>query len=182
MKKRSLAQTKVLLSVINGLKEEMVDFVDLWVALGTHYGSAYGRGGQAYVAELKHNVSQRELKMKLYQLERRKYLKIKRQGKKFSIVLTDKGIGYNKVRAWKGFKQHKSGWFTVVIFDIPEQMSLQRRQWRILLRIGGFSKLQQSVWVSKNDCYEAVVDFVKGNKADKWINVYQATNFLKQPQ
>jgi PaaX protein central Cas2-like domain len=181
-KAKSKSLTKVLLVLLDELGESTIDLIKLWSAISSHYGSAYVKGGGGYVAELNKFHKLYYLKRKLSELERRRYISIKKGCKKFSIALTDKGRSYNEARSWKSFKQHKSGWYTVVIFDIPELMASQRRQWRALLRVGGFSKLQLSVWISKNDCYHAVAEFIKSNKVDRWVNVYHATNFLNRPK
>jgi len=174
--------TKAILALICELGESTVDFVMLWSALSSRYGSAYRQGGRGYVAELKSMRGQAELKRKLSELKRRKYIAIYRTGKKFSVALTNKGRSYNEARSWHRSPLHKPGWFTVVVFDIPEQMSFERRRWRALLRAGGFSKLQQSVWVSELDSYDMVASFVRKVKVGRWINVFQAINFLGSPK
>lgn len=71
--------------------------------------------------------------------------------------------------------------YTVVIFDIPQSENTARRQLRLLLRQGGFYKLQQSVWASSNDNYELLADFIKHLKLQQWVNLFRGSNFLYLP-
>ncbi|HAO81782.1 MAG: hypothetical protein UV57_C0025G0008 [Parcubacteria group bacterium GW2011_GWD2_43_10] len=181
-KRSSQPLTKVILALIRDLGESVVDFGKLWSAIASRYGSAYGRGGRGYVAELKKIHNQAELRRKLSELQRRKYIDIHRVGNKFSLELTEKGRSYNQARTWRESLPHRKGWFTVVVFDIPEQMSVERRLWRKMLKVGGFKKLQQSVWVSQLNSYDVVANFIRSAKVGKWVNVYQATDFLISPK
>ena len=174
--------TKALLAFIDGLEDSAIEFGALWSAFTTGYGSAYRRGGSAYVAELKRFKQSSDLKRKINELARRRYVSIQHLGHRFMISLTDKGHTATIISRLQKARPHHLGWHTVVIFDIPEEMSKSRKQLRILLKQGGFKRLQQSVWVSEADTYNTMVEFIKHNKVTTWVNVYYATKFLYLPR
>ncbi|MBI5466348.1 MAG: hypothetical protein HY974_03605 [Candidatus Kerfeldbacteria bacterium] len=174
--------TKALLAFVAGLGDSAVEFGSLWSALATGYGSAYRRGGSAYVSELKRFKKQIDLKRKINELARRRYIRVRRLGRSFVISLTDKGQAATVISRLRQAQAHPRGWHTVVIFDIPEEMSNARKLLRALLKQGGFKRLQQSVWVSKADAYNTMVEFVKHSRVEAWVNVYYATQFLSSPQ
>ena len=177
-----LTATKALLNLLSVLGDTGAEFAELWTAVVTGYGPAYQRGGAAYVAELKRFRSQADLRRKVKELARRRYVEIQKVGERFVVLLTSKGYGATFAQRCKNAPQHKMGWYTVVIFDIPEEFRTARCQLRRLLRQSGFIKIQQSVWASQADTYEIVVEFVKLAKIARWVNVYRATDFFKLPK
>lgn len=48
----------------------------------------------------------------------------------------------------------------MVIFDIPEDLSVKRRQLRSLLKELAFTQAQKSVWISRNDHRKIVLDLI----------------------
>ncbi|MBI5466255.1 MAG: CRISPR-associated endonuclease Cas2 [Candidatus Kerfeldbacteria bacterium] len=180
MKKRAYA-TKVLLTVLSDLGQVTVDLKDLATALATGYGSAFRRGGKAYVAELKRLQQRSVLRTTVRQLRHNKYVIARQTGNRFLIKLTQKGWATTLIHRLRQAKPQAQGLYTVVIFDIPETERLSRQQLRLLLRQGGFTKLQQSVWVSKSDTYEVIVEFVRQAKLERWVNVLRSTDFFRQP-
>ena len=174
--------SKVLLTVITSLGESIVELGNLTAALQQGYGSAWRQGGQTYVAELKRLRDRQTLRRTLQQLRRAKYLTARRTGQRLLITLTAKGTASMLANRLRQAKADQAGFCTVVIFDIPESQSWARKQFRVLLKQGGFTKLQQSVWVSRLDTYDIVVAFVKEVKLRQWVNVFRAKDFLQQPR
>ena len=170
--------TKALLNFLVGLGESTVELGKLWSALADGYGRAYRRGGCSYVAELRHFENQAALARKVKELARRRYITVRRHGTKFIVTITDKGYTATFVEQLKHAPAHRRGWYTIVTFDIPEELSHERKRLRMLLREGGFIKLQQSVWVSRNDNYQLLAAFIKHGKLTRWINVFRARDFL----
>ncbi len=174
--------SKVLLAIITNLGESTVELGHLTAALHQGYGSAWLRGGQSYVAELKQLQSQQTLQRTLWQLRRAKYLTARRIGQRLLISLTTKGTATTLAHRLRQAKPNTAGFSTVVIFDIPESQSWARKQFRLLLKQGGFTKLQQSVWVSRSDTYDTVVAFIKQVKLREWVNVFRAKDFFHWPR
>jgi DNA-binding transcriptional regulator PaaX len=184
MSKRTPKRTplsKVLLTILTNLNEAAIDFTQLTAALQQGYGRAWRHGGQAYVAELKALRHQQTLRQTLAQLRRAKYLKAQRIGKRLLISLTAKGMGTTLAYRLRQAKPDAAGFSTVVIFDIPVAQNWARKQFRLLLKQGGFTKLQQSVWVSRADTYDMVTAFIKQIKLQQWVNVFRAKDFLHRP-
>lgn len=173
--------TKILLTVLANATNTTVELGQLTLALGQGYGTAWRRGGREYVAEIKHLRQARRLRTTLNQLRYKKYIVARKTGNHLLISLTPKGRAATLVYRLQQATPHPAGYYTVVIFDIPESQAWARKQFRLLLKQGGFTKLQQSVWVSRADTYKAVVEFVQKVKLQSWVNVYHATNFLNQP-
>lgn len=85
--------------------------------------------------------------------------------------LTDQGrdltFGLNeKSNSWDG------NW-RIVIWDIPEQKRLVRDLFRRNLKKWGFKQIQKSVWTSKRDMYQRLVDYVKELGLEKWVVVIE---------
>ncbi|MFH1866962.1 MAG: CRISPR-associated endonuclease Cas2 [Patescibacteria group bacterium] len=179
--KRRQSLTKILLWILNDIGSSVVEYEKLLEALTTGYRSAYFQGGSSYVAELKYFRQRAAAKQKLRELARRRYIKIIRRGQQMSIVLNDKARSASLPQRLRATPRLKSGWYTVVIFDIPEHLRSERRQFRFLLRQGGFKRLQQSVWVTKQNVLTLIADFIRQAKIRQWVNAYRAKDFLKAP-
>ena len=65
----------------------------------------------------------------------------------------------------------------VVVFDIPEQ----KRKIRDLLRRNskkwGFMPLQRSVWISKKDVTNHLINYVKDLKIEKWVYIFESDKY-----
>jgi len=180
MSTKRIPLTKVILSLLVKAGGTAADFCTTMSDLRS-YQSAYLLGGHTYVQELKRLKKERDVKRALYQLKHVKYVKARRIGKQLEVSLTEKGLAVTLASQLKQAPKRKHG-LTVVVFDIPQTENEARRQFRLLLRQGGFVKLQQSVWVSQKDNYKLLVDFVKKIKLQPWINVFYGSNFLHQPK
>ncbi len=178
---RRMPTTKVLLTVLTDLGGAAVDIGKFFAALSQGYGSAFRRGGSGYVAELKRYQRERDLGATLRQLQYRRYVAAKKVGRRLFISLTPKGRAATLIHRFKQAKPNARGYYTVVVFDVPVSQGAARKQLRLLLKQGGFKFLQQSVWVSRVDTYDAVVEFVRYVKLEPWVNVCRATDFLHPP-
>lgn len=179
MPMRNRVVTKAILTLLAGAKDTVIELGEFWVALGSGYGSAYRRGGSGYVAELKRLRNQTDLKRKIYELARRRYITIRRVGPKLMVSLTNKGYTATFINQLQQASPQPKGRYTVVIFDIPEELRRGRNRFRLLLKQGGFKRLQQSVWVSAADSRALVVNFVRRSGLSQWVNVFYATDFFK---
>ncbi|MCA9327619.1 hypothetical protein KDA14_03765 [Candidatus Saccharibacteria bacterium] len=68
----------------------------------------------------------------------------------------------------------RDGGELMVIFDIPQAFTVQRRRFRELLRYLGFEQVQRSVWISPNDHTNVVNEAISELKLDEWVQVYEA--------
>lgn len=62
----------------------------------------------------------------------------------------------------------------LVIFDVPEDFSAQRRQLRRTLQRLGFTQVQRSVWMSSDDHVSFVKDIIRDLRLEGWVEVYEA--------
>lgn len=173
--------TKVLLDLLSATGRGVVDFATLLYDLKYHRG-AYLKGGHAYVKELQLLRDERQAKLVLKRLQERGYVRARNLGARILVTLTTKGEQATLAARLRTTPVRKDELYTVVIFDIPQSQNLARRQFRWLLRQGGFTKLQQSVWVSPSDAYQLLAAFVKRLKLEPWVNVFYARTFLHLPK
>ena len=160
----------MILLTLAGLADTAVDLGNLTTAVGQRYGSAWRRGGQEYVAELKRLRRKQILRTTINQLRYRKYITARSVGQRLLITLTNKGHAATIVYRLKLAKPHPPGRYTVVIFDVPESQAAARKQLRLWGRrpfIGA---------------YQTVAEFVQQTKLFEWVNVYQADHLLHPPR
>ncbi|MCX6714129.1 MAG: hypothetical protein NTV48_03440 [Candidatus Vogelbacteria bacterium] len=77
---------------------------------------------------------------------------VKKEGNSFS--LTDKGERQLAIIEERKFLEKEKRWdgkWRIIIFDIKEKNKKARDLFRLELVANGFKKLQNSVWISKND-------------------------------
>ncbi len=174
-----LPTTKLLLSLLASTGQAMIDIATMFYDFRFNRG-LYWRGGHALVKEYQRFSKQREVKEILKQLARTKYIKAQKIGNRLMIGLTDKGRAASIAMQLKATKPRDDKLATVVIFDIPQSQNHARRQFRLLLRQGGFTKLQQSVWGSRGDTYHLLAQFIRQLKLTRWVNIFHAKDFLSQ--
>lgn len=68
----------------------------------------------------------------------------------------------------------------MVIFDIPEERSQLRRQFRAVLRQLDFQQTQQSVWVSDFDHKDFLLEIIEDIQAGEWIQLYEAARITNK--
>ncbi|HAO81139.1 MAG TPA: CRISPR-associated endonuclease Cas2 [Candidatus Veblenbacteria bacterium] len=173
----NLPISKLLLGLLASTGQASIDFYTLLYDMRYHR-RAYIAGGHALVKEYQRLEKEHAVKEALRQLKRRHYIKTQKVGKRLMVTLTQKGsmatLAVNLQRA----AMRSDKLYTVVVFDVPQSQNTVRRQLRLLLRQGGFIKLQQSVWMSKTDTYELIAQFIKQVKLEPWVNVFRARDFL----
>ncbi len=176
-----LPATKLLLALLARTGEASIDFYTFLHDLRYHRGT-YMRGGHELVQELKRLGEAKQAQRVLDRLHQARYLKAHEIGNRLIVTLTKKGLAAALAVQLHQAPRRADKLCTVVIFDIPETERGARRQFRLLLRQGGFTKLQQSVWVSRGDTHELVTKFVKQAALEAWVNVFLATSFLHLPR
>ncbi len=162
--------TKALLNLIYATGEIAVDFYYITHDAKYHRG-AFMRGGHEYVEELERLKDKRKLYFKIRQLKSSKYVEINRRGSKLMLKITEKGRRAILIDALRRADKCVNG-YTFVVFDIPESKRRIRQQFRLLLKQGGFVKLQQSVWFNQKDVYKLLVGFIKEVEIESWVRVF----------
>jgi DNA-binding transcriptional regulator PaaX len=174
--------TRLVLSIIADMGDSAVELTHLISAISTRYGNAYRRGGYGYVAELRRLQNDGELKRIVRDLKHNKFIAAAKVGQRFTLSLTKKGEAVILANRLKNANKHKQGFYTVIIFDVPVSHSSIRRQFRELIRQGGFSMLQRSVWISRADVYDLVAQYVKQFRLQSWVNLFRATDLFHIPK
>lgn len=90
--------------------------------------------------------------------------------------LTDKGKEKAVVAQLQSEGSKWDGKWRVVIFDIPEKRRAARDLLRYNLKSWGFTSWQQSVWVTKKNCTEALRLYIKKIGIEDWVLVLETDN------
>ena len=143
-----------------------------------NYQRAIARHGWAYARELKEIHNERDLRRRLQELRRQRFIQARRVGGRIALGLTDQG---RIIMYLDRLRTRRDGGIvaTLVIFDIPETERLVRRQFRLFLIQAGFKKFQQSVWVRQADVFEIVYEIIRQLKAGRWITALRTTDLGK---
>jgi DNA-binding transcriptional regulator PaaX len=179
--RRSKTLTKTLLLILASFGEGAVEFSQMFYGI-QRGGWKFVQGGNAYVNELKRLRRKSVARNALESLKRSKYVKARKIGQQLIVELTDKGRAETLGQCLRSAKPQPTGTYTVIVFDIPESERANRKSLRLLLKQGGFKRLQQSVWVSDRDVHREMVGFVKRTHVQQWVNVFRASDFLLAPQ
>jgi CRISPR-associated endonuclease Cas2 len=119
-------------------------------------------------------IKQAQARRALYELKRRNFVEIRKQGGKIAFQLTEKG----KMAAIKDqirlADERRDGKAIIVSFDIPEQEKCVRSRLRYHLKDFGFERLQDSVWASERDIATLIARLVSDIGVNKWVRVFEA--------
>ena len=122
----------------------------------------YGKGYDSY-----RNVINSLERQGLLQLENK-------NGKKF-LKLTQKGqLEVLLAKAKLPQKKKWDGKWRIITFDFPETAKIQRNQFRALLKINNFAKLQASVYVSPFVLNREAVKYLKETKLLEFVRIIKA--------
>jgi hypothetical protein len=66
----------------------------------------------------------------------------------------------------------------MVIFDIPEDMSYKRRQFRDLLKNWDFVQAQKSVWLTDIDYRDELIDVISELGIGRFVEVYESARLF----
>ncbi|MFH1111980.1 MAG: CRISPR-associated endonuclease Cas2 [Patescibacteria group bacterium] len=173
--------TKTLLYLLFQAGKTVIDAATIAQDI-SRWHTAYLQGGLSYVRLRKQLAQQHLVRAALYNLKYKRYLTAHKIGKRLIVSLTYKGQRALIKERLRQAPTHSRGFYTVVIFDIPETEATTRRQFRWLLRESGFTKLQQSVWVSNRDIWEPLTQFIQQVNIEQWVNVLRVDKFLSPPR
>jgi DNA-binding transcriptional regulator PaaX len=113
-------------------------------------------------------------KKALRRLRKKQWVEDRQQGNIVTFTLSDEALIEHlkqKVLENRSLPKHQK---TIVAFDFPEVARKARLMWRRLLKKLGFTKEQQSVWVSKFDVGEHIQSLAVVLKITAWVKVYRA--------
>jgi len=168
---------RALLYFVHEAARATIKSVDLY-SFFLNYQRAILRYGWQYARELKQIHDKRDLRRRLRELARQRFIHARRIGKHIELRLTEQGaIASHLVRLQT--RREGGSVATLIIFDIPESERHIRQQFRLLLRQAGFKKLQQSVWMRQADVYAIVRDLIAYLKAEPWVIVARTTDRIK---
>ncbi len=123
----------------------------------------------------------KELEKKSHKSERTLRSSYYRAINKGLIELDDRNIprltarGRKAIHPYQPNKLNKSV-YLLVIFDIPENERSKRSHLRALLRELSFTKVQQSVWVSKYDHRDYLAAEIAEYNMEEYVHLYEAAS------
>ena len=140
-----------------------------------HFQSAYMQGGRDKLKQLKKDLDDKRIRQAIYDLRRRRYLAIKKQGGRLILSLTNKGklVILKKRLQQTPVDSHVA---TLVVFDIPESQRRGRDQFRWWLKDCGFKMVQRSVWIINRNVTQPLAKVVKQLKLSAWIRIFLTKN------
>lgn len=120
--------------------------------------------------------SEKQLQKSIYNLKRRKLIKIIREKNgKTEVKLTNKGrrrireFMFNEITIPK--PAHWDGKWRVVIFDIPVKFNRGREALRAKIKKLGFFQLQKSAWIFPYECEDELLFIAETYNVEKYIEV-----------
>ena len=112
----------------------------------------------------------RALEAAMREAKRQKLIELKNKQNQIIIRLTE--IGQKTVRPFVAEKLGNSAKL-MIIFDIPEDMSLVRARLRRVLRSWNFAQVQKSVWITSYDHKQSVDELVKELGIGPYTQLYE---------
>lgn len=157
--------TNLILLVLEKSIDGYIRFDDL-----IHHSGFYAYGGGWETSLKKSDLSQA-----LKRLRERGLIDFV-DDQKLAYRLTDQG---KQKAIWESVRFDDKKWdgkWRLVIFDVPEKRRQARNLLRSSLKKWGFVHWQQSVWVTKKNCTEALRRFIKSVGIEDWVIVVESDN------
>jgi DNA-binding transcriptional regulator PaaX len=120
-----------------------------------------------------HNFSAKQLSATVADLKKEKLIEEKKNYEgSVSISLTEKGmlraINY-RFRRLGNKKEKWDGKWRMVFFNIPENRRRGRDALRYRLKMAGFYRMQESIFIFPYECEREIRDFIKLYKMEKYV-------------
>ena len=138
------------------------------------YATFYGRRDRE--ARKKVLREERQRQRALYELRRRKLIKIINKGGRLMVSITEKGLNASLPYRLKTAPKCSKGEYIIITFDIPEARRDVRKQLRRLLIANEFQMLHRSVWYTDRDVLDLLRQWVQQSHADPWVYVFRAND------
>ncbi len=169
----------ILKIIFNTLKDGVIGMVDLERAiLSAGYGATMGKIDYEYEKiqdkrHLKEVIEERKRKV-------RKYLwKLKNDGiiseKNDKIKITPKGIKKLKYSNITNYEKEKSENFIIVSFDIPNQYTHERNEFRNILILLDFEMIHRSTWIGKNKIPQNLINYLDKREILEYVKIFEVT-------
>lgn len=120
-----------------------------------------------------HNFTDKQLRVAVSDLKKQKLIEDKNSYEGSVLVsLTEKGmlrvINFS-FRRLNNKKEKWDGMWRMVAFDIPDSHQKGRKALSYRLKMGGFYKLQESIFLYPYDCKKEIDAFIKLFKIEKYV-------------
>ena len=122
--------------------------------------------------EDKFYIEKARIKRAFYNLKRRKFIEVRKNGDKIMYILTDKGRIAALKEQIRLADKRSDGRILLISFDIPIQGNDVRKKLRYLLNDFEFKKIQQSLWASRRDVGKNLAELIKEMGAQKWVKLF----------
>lgn len=132
---------------------------DRWIAMNQ------GIDGLRRVERERHAHSVRK---RLAMLKHRRYVAVTKRG----YVLTDSGKQLLAKKRIRNSPRLPDNRWLAVVFDFPEPSRSARNRFRGFIKTSGFARLQQSVWVTRQDAREALKERVLQMGFGDWVKIW----------
>lgn len=141
---------------------------------GMAYATFYG--GREREARKRMLREERQRQRALYELRRRKLIRVVTKGGRLMVAITEKGLNVSLPYRLAAAPCCPAGEYVVVTFDIPEVRRDVRIQLRRLLLANDFQMLHRSVWYTNRDVLDLLTQWAEHVHADPWIYVFRASH------
>ena len=140
------------------------------------------RGGEVHVADLIELVrplgfSANAIRLGLSRMSRYGVFNIRKAGRRSFYSLSPKGMEWmekGRMRAFEAEHKRWDGKWRLVVYDVPETLRVLRDRIRAKLCSLGFARLSASVWISPHDLRSEIINFVRNNRTDKYVEMFEA--------
>ncbi len=155
-----------IIKFLRAVKDIAIDMGKTWARIpykGFRYDSSNMKG-----------YSDRKQYVGFKNLERRGLIKI---ADKNNFTFTGEGRKWLQGSFLRYFKSKTSNWdnkWRVVIFDIPNELHMERIKFRRKIKSMGFVMLQKSVFVFPYPCNEEIGDVAGDLRVDKYVDIITA--------
>ncbi|MEK9130986.1 MAG: hypothetical protein AAB429_02625 [Patescibacteria group bacterium] len=177
-RRKNVEKKKVRKPFLGPAGKETLNFLsDMLDAMTATPGEAalalkYGGNLAAARAMADHFEKRREAAL-LKQLRKKRMIRDRQKGTRVVLELTDDGQAYVlKERIVATKKKLPLDRLCLVSFDFPERARHARLAFRELLKRAHFTRLHDSVWISRHDVLADVKNLIKLLKSSDWISAF----------
>ncbi len=119
----------------------------------------------------------REQYLALKRLEKRRLIKLRKEGQRLYVSLTNVGRIEALLASMKECRElYPDGEYCMIIYDVPEDIRRIRGTIRRLVKTLAFRQLQRSVWVTRHKIHRSLSEYLLATKSDKYIKVFTVRN------
>lgn len=116
----------------------------------------------------------RESAQRLRAYRQRGYITEVRKGRRRMLTLTERGWSMKFRLQVRSSPKRRDGKLLILAFDVPEKHAAYRQTLRGILRSCGFTRLQNSVWITQAEAEEPLTAWVRRLQAEDWVRLFLA--------